>query len=165
MASNDTSDEIPSDITIEMDRDTVSATTVVAAPPADVFDFVRRPANHSVISGDTTVKGTTVGPEVLNEGDRFGMKMRNYGVPYKVTSQVKEFQEGTKIAWSHFSGHRWRWTLEPTADGDTRLTETFDLSTARLPPALRLMGFPKGHRANVARSVANVRDHFASRSS
>lgn len=155
-------DQLPEGVTIEMHRDTVAATTVVDAPPADVFDFVRRPANHDTISGDASVKGTTIGPEVLGEGDRFGMQMKMYGLPYRVTSKVVEFQHGSLIAWCHFGGHRWRWDLEATADGRTRLTETFDLSTARVPPALRLMGYPKGHRANVARSVANVATHFSS---
>lgn len=152
--------DVPEGVTVEQDRDTVSATTVVPAPPAEVFDFVRRPANHAIISGDSTVKGTHSGPEVLGEGDRFGMSMK-LGLPYRVTSQVKEFVHGRTIAWAHLSGHRWRWELEATPEGHTRLTETFDLSTARVPPVLRLAGFPGRHRANVARSVANVRDHFA----
>lgn len=156
-----TDPDVPAGVSVEQDRDTVSATTVVAAPPAEVFDFIRRPANHPVINGDATVKGTTTGPEVLGEGDRFGMKMR-LGAPYRVTSQVKEFTHGTKIAWAHFVGHRWRWELQPTADGQTRLTETYDQSTAKLPIVLRLGGYPGRHKVNVARSVANVRDHFAS---
>jgi hypothetical protein len=155
-------EQLPDGVTIQMDGDTVAATIVVDAPPADVFDFVRRPANHDEISGDSSVKGTTIGPEVLGEGDRFGMQMKMYGLPYRVTSKVVEFQHGTRIAWCHFGGHRWRWDLESTTDGRTRLTETFDLSTARVPPVLRLMGFPKSHRANVARSVANVAAHFSS---
>jgi uncharacterized protein YndB with AHSA1/START domain len=154
-------DTLPDDITIEKDRDTISATTVVDAPPADVFDFIRRPANHPAISGDATVKGNTIGPEVLGEGDRFGMQMKQFGVPYKITSKVVELTHGSKIAWAHLVGHRWRWELEATDDGRTTVTETFDLSTARFPLGLRLAGFPGRHRPNVARSVANVRDHFA----
>jgi hypothetical protein len=153
--------DVPEGVSVEQDRDTVSATTVVPAPPAEVFDFIRRPANHAIISGDGTVTGTTTGPEVLGEGDRFGMSMKQ-GVPYRMSSQVKELTHGTKIAWAHVGGHRWRWELEATADGQTTLTETFDLSTSKLPFALRLVGFPGRHRTNVARSVANVRDHFAS---
>lgn len=152
--------DVPEGVTVDQDRDTISATTVVPAPPAEVFDFIRRPANHAIISGDGTVKGGATGPEVLGEGDRFGMSMK-LGVPYKMSSQVKEFTHGTRIAWAHIGGHRWRWELEPTADGQTTLTETFDQSTAKVPLALRLVGYPGRHRANVARSVANVRDHFA----
>jgi len=44
---------LPEGVTVDQDRDTVSATTVVPAPPAEVFDFIRRPANHPIISGDT----------------------------------------------------------------------------------------------------------------
>lgn len=155
------SDDLPAGVTVEQDRDTVSATAVVDAPPADVFDYIRRPANHAAISGDETVQGTTVGPEVLGEGDRFGMSMKLFGVPYRMTSKVVELVHGTTIAWQHMGGHTWRWHLEPTPEGTTRLTETFDLSTGKVPMALRLMGFPARHRENVARSVANVRDHFA----
>lgn len=154
--------DLPAGVTVELDDDTVSATVEVDAPPADVFDFLRRPANHPIVSGDETVKGTRVGPELLDEGDRFGMRMKQFGVPYSMTNTVVEFQHGTKIAWCHPGKHRWRWELEPTVDGRTRLTETFDMSTALFPPGLRLLGFPKRHRDNVARSVANVRDHFAS---
>lgn len=152
----------PEGVTIESDRDAVSATTVVAATPAEVFDFIRRPANHSAISGDTSVKGTLVGPEVLSEGDRFGMQMKQFGLPYRITSQVVEFAQGTKIAWCHIGGHRWRWELEAAPEGGTQLTETYDQSTSKAPFVLRLMGYPARHADNVARSVANVRDHFAS---
>jgi hypothetical protein len=153
--------DVPDGVTVEQDRDTVSATTIVPAPPAEVFDFIRRPANHPIISGDASVTGAQSGPEVLGEGDRFGMSMK-LGVPYRISSQVKEFQHGTRIAWAHLGGHRWRWELEPTADGHTKVTETYDQTTSRLPIALRLAGYPKRHLPNVARSVANVRDHFAS---
>ncbi len=152
--------DLPDDVTVDQTRDSVAATTIVDAPPTEVFDFIRRPANHAVISGDATVKGRRTGPEVLGEGDRFGMEMKLV-VPYRMTSQVKEYVPDTRIAWAHMSGHRWRWEVRPTDDGRTELTETFDLSTARFAPPLRLAGFPGRHRANVARSVANVRAHFA----
>lgn len=152
--------ELPTGVTTTCDRDTVSASIEVDASPTEVFDFVRRPANHPEISGDHSVRGTRVGPEVLGAGDRFGMEMK-IGIPYRVTSKVQEFEQDTRIAWAHFNGHRWRWTVEPAEGGRTTVTETFDLSTARFPPALRLLGFPAKHELNVARSVANVAAHFA----
>jgi uncharacterized protein YndB with AHSA1/START domain len=147
------------DVTTEVSHDTVSASAIVDAPPDAVFDYLRRPANHLEINGDHTVRGLTAGPEQLSLGDSFGMKMK-MGAPYRVSSKVVEFEQDRKIAWCHFGRHRWRWEIEPAGDGKSRVTETFDLSTARFPPALRLMGYPKGHAKNVAASVRNVAAHF-----
>ena len=41
------------------------------------------------------------------------------------------------------------------------MTETFDMSTAKFPPALRLVGYPKRHVDNVRDSVTNLVAHFA----
>ena len=151
---------MPDGVTTILERDTVSATGVIDASPSDVFDFIRRPANHAEISGDHSVRGTVKGPELLGPGSRFGMKMK-VGVPYRMKSRVVEFDEDRVLAWCHFSGHRWRWELQPTGDGQTQLTETFDLSTAKIPFLLRRMGYPKGHLSNVANSIANVAGQFA----
>jgi uncharacterized protein YndB with AHSA1/START domain len=146
--------------TVEITRDTVSATTVVDAPAAEVFDFLRRPVNHAEISGDGSVRDTKGGDERLVLGSTFGMRMK-VGVPYRISSEVVELEEDRSIAWAHFGGHRWRWTLEPAGDGRTRVTETFDQSTSKFPPALRLLGYPARHRDNVERSVRNLAAHFA----
>ena len=147
------------DVTTTITEDTVSATGTVPATPEAVFDFLRRPANHSELSGDGTVKGSRTGDEELSMDSRFGMKMK-VGVPYRVSSKVVEFEQDHLIAWCHFGGHRWRWELEPV-DGGTQVTETFDMSTAKFPPALRLAGYPKRHEDNVADSVRNLIAHFS----
>ena len=95
--------------------DTLSVSADVAATPHEVFEFVRRPANHAEINGDGTVKGSVQGPEALGLGDRFGMHMKLV-VPYRVTSKVVEFEPDSKIAWCHLGGHRWRWEVEPAGD-------------------------------------------------
>jgi len=153
------SDNLPEGVTTDLRDDAVSATTTVAASPSEVFDFVRRPANHPIISGDHSVTGATGGPERLSLGDKFGMAMKIV-LPYRIRNTVVEYEEDQRIAWCHPGKHRWRWEIEPAGDGQTKVTETFDMSTAVFPPALRLFGYPKRHLPNVARSVANVRDHF-----
>lgn len=150
-----------SDIETHLDRDTVSATATVSASPAEVFDFLRRPENHAALSGDHTVQGVRTGPDRLGDGDRFGMKMKLFGVPYSVTSKVVEFEQDRQIAWCHAGKHRWRWELEDAGDGRTTVTETFDLRTAAFPPSLRLLGFPKRHLDNVKGSVENLVRHLA----
>ena len=154
------STDLPEGVTTDLRDDAVSATTVVDASPQEVFEFLRQPANHSIISGDHTVTGATSGPERLTLGDKFGMAMK-IGLPYRIRNTVSELEEDRRIAWHHPGKHVWRWELEPAGEGKTTVTETFDMSTAVFPPALRLVGYPKRHEPNVAKSVANVRTHFA----
>ena len=147
------------DVTTTLADDHVSATGVV---PADAGRGVRLPppsGEPRELSGDGTVKGVTHGDEALELGSKFGMKMK-VGVPYRVSSKVVEFEQDRLIAWCHFGGHRWRWQLEPV-DGGTKVTETFDMSTAKFPPALKLAGYPKRHEDNVAGSVRNLIAHFS----
>jgi Polyketide cyclase / dehydrase and lipid transport len=154
---------MPDDVTTTLDHDTVSASAVVDAAPGIVFDFLRNPANHALISGDGSVRGVTGDggdDHLLKLDDRFGMKMK-LGVPYRIRSKVVEFEPDHVIAWSHVGGHRWRWTLTPTGDGQTMVTETFDMTTAKFPPALRVVGYPGRHRDNVSGSVAKLAAHFA----
>ncbi len=153
------SDSSPDDVTTSIDDDSVSATIVVFAPPAEVFDFLRRPKNHPLISGDESVRGNLSGPELLEPGSRFGMSMK-VGVPYRISSKVVEFDEDRVIAWCHISGHRWRWQLEPVGTEQTRVTETYDQSTAKAPYLLRAIGYPKRHLTNVANSVSNLATQF-----
>jgi uncharacterized protein YndB with AHSA1/START domain len=151
----------PGGVTTSIDNNSVSATIVVDAPPADVFDFLRRPKNHALISGDESVRGNVSGPELLEPGSRFGMSMK-VGVPYRISSKVVEFDQDRVIAWCHLSGHRWRWQLDPVGTAQTRVTETYDQSTARAPFLLRAIGYPKRHQSNVANSVANLAAQFPS---
>jgi Polyketide cyclase / dehydrase and lipid transport len=140
--------------------DSVSASADVAASPHEVFEYLRRPANHAAISGDRSVQSAIKGPEALGPGDRFGMSMKVLAIPYRITSKVVDYDADRRIAWSHVGGHIWRWEVEP-APGGSRVTLTYDQSTARFPPALRALGYPERHRDNVEQSVARVAAHFA----
>ena len=69
--------------------------------------------------------------------------MKLFGFPYKIRNTVVEFEEGRRIAWRHFGGHRWRYVLEPRGEG-THVTESFDYSMYALPRRLLIegLGFP-----------------------
>jgi hypothetical protein len=68
--------------------------------------------------------------------------MKQYGVPYKITSTVTAYEEGSVIEWRHPAGHTWRWELHETEPGRTEVTETFDYSTAKAAKVLELLGQP-----------------------
>ncbi len=106
----------------------VSRTVEVQAPAADLFALVADPRRHGELDGSGTVGETVEGPERLSEDARFSVRMKQYGVPYRITSRVTELTEDRMVEWRHPFGHRWRWEFTPVSDTSTRVTETFDYS-------------------------------------
>ncbi len=135
----------------------VSVSRVIDATPEEIFAVIADPSKHPQIDGSGMVRAETFGPDRLTgEGQSFGMKMRYGGVlPYRMKSKVKEYEENRRIAWAHFGGHRWRYELEPV-EGGTKVTETFDWSTARSPKAIEVMGYPKSHPANMEATLERL---------
>lgn len=130
---------------------------VIDASADRVFAVLTDPAMHPVIDGSGTVRRTLDRePARLREGSRFGMSMR-VGIPYVTRNVVVEYEEDRLIAWRHWGRHRWRWELEPT-DGATRVTHTFDWSTAPLPVRLYIegFGFPERNRRAMARTIERL---------
>lgn len=120
----------------------VSTSRVIATDRQAIFDVIADPAKHPLIDGSGTVQQAREGgPERLEKGATFGMDMK-VGAAYKITNTVVEFEEGERIAWRHFHGHRWRYEFADV-EGGTEVTETFDWSRAKSPLALELARYPK----------------------
>ncbi len=134
----------------------VSVSRVIPASPEKIFEVLATPQGHVDMDGSGTVKGVISGDERLKLGSTFRMNMK-MGMPYRMASTVKEFEEGRLIAWAHFFSHRWRYELEPV-EGGTKVTETFDWSTARIPKALELVGYPKSHPKHMAATLERLAD-------
>jgi len=104
-----------------------SATITIDAPASVIFAILADPRQHSRIDGSGTVGAATSGPERLELGSQFGMKMK-MGAPYRIKNKVVEFEPDALIAWRHMGVHRWRYELAPNANGGTDVTETWDLA-------------------------------------
>ncbi|MER7129861.1 SRPBCC family protein [Streptosporangium saharense] len=143
-------------VMIDQARGRVVRRTVVAAPPATIFALLADPRRHSALDGTGSVKGMIDGPDRLELGSLFRMRMRGY----TTTNTVVEFEPDALIAWRHRGRHVWRWQLRAVTGG-TEVTETFDYSAKRARRLVRLIGIPR--RAGVAldRSLAALRERFA----
>jgi len=137
----------------------VSVTRTIATTPENIFALLVDPSKHPLLDGSGTVRAAQPGgPERLSLGAKFGMDMK-MGAPYKILNTVVEFEENRLIAWRHFNGHRWRWQLEPV-DGGTRVTETFDWSTARVPILLSLSHFPRKNKEGIEKTLERLAGMF-----
>jgi hypothetical protein len=134
----------------------------VQAPAAEIFEIVADPRRHGELDGSGTVLDTVAGPQRLSQDARFSVKMKQYGMPYQITSQVTEFANGRVLEWRHPLGHRWRWELTPLSEHSTLVTETFDYSG--LGPAkaagLRLFGSLKHNAAGIAATLRQLQARY-----
>src|SRR5687768_3427156 len=121
-----------------MNGNVVSAERVIAAPADRIFAYLADAAKHRDIDGSGTVQGVSGAPQRLKLGSRFGMAM-NMGIPYRMSSEVVEFDENRRIAWQtqvsgplgvFIGGRIWRYVLE-SVDGGTKVTESWDISKDR----------------------------------
>ena len=144
----------------------VSRAVDVQAPAAELFDIVADPRRHGELDGSGTVMDTVSGPHRLAQGEMFTVKMKQHGVPYRITSRVTEFDEGRVVEWRHPMGHRWRWELEPQSENSTQVTETFDYSHVGIAKAkgFELFGVPKQNAAGIEATLTKLQAEYPHRS-
>jgi hypothetical protein len=133
---------------------------VVPAPAQDIFNLLADPRRHSEIDGSGSVKAARIdAPERLSLGAKFSMDMRIV-LPYKMTNEVVEFEEGKQIGWRHFGGHIWRYILEPV-EGGTKVTEQFDWNTNKSPLMLKVMKAVDNNSKSIQKTLDNLVKRFS----
>lgn len=133
----------------------VSVERVIDAPPERIFAIVADASRHADIDGSGSVQAARKAPERLQLGSKFSMDMR-IGLPYRISNEVVEYEENRRIAWQHFGKHRWRYELEPQADGRTLVRETFDWSTAIIPKFIELIGAPARNEPGMVKTLERL---------
>ena len=144
---------------------TVSRSVQVAAPVAEVFALIVDPHRHPELDGSGTVRDVEVkGPQRLSTGDKFTVGMTQYGLPYQITSKATAVEENRLVEWEHPLGHRWRWELAEVSPGTTKVTETFDYSTVKVPFVIELTGMQKKNAKGIESSLQGLADRYDRRS-
>lgn len=140
-----------------MSDQVVSVSRKINASPEAIFDVLTDPARHVEFDGSGTVQRLRGESERLELGSKFGMAMKMGPLPYPIKNKVVEYDENRLIAWAHFGKHRWRYELEPVDGGAaTNVTESFDWSTATVPKAIEMAGYPKRHPANMEATLERL---------
>lgn len=114
-----------------------SASIIINAPAAEIFNLLANPAMHSVIDGSKSVQSVIKAPSRLSLDARFSMNMK-IGVRYRITNRVVEFEEGRLIAWRHLGRWIWRYELKEITPTQTVVVESFDGNSSPLQWWLRM---------------------------
>lgn len=137
-------------------RRSVSASRPIEAPAGRIFAVLVDPRRLTEVDGSGSIVSLLSPlPTRLGPGVRFSANLRRR-LPYRATFTVVEFDEGRRIAWAHPGGHRWRFRLEPAADGRTLVTETLDWSTSLAPFLFERLGLPAGAPAEMQATLARL---------
>jgi ligand-binding SRPBCC domain-containing protein len=78
--------------------------TLLACPPAAVFDFLARPANLARVSPPELHLKLVDGPERLALGARITVQGSKFGIPQKITNAITAFEEGVSFTDAQVQG-------------------------------------------------------------
>ena len=117
----------------------VTASRVIAADHAVIFEHIADPARQPAWDGNDNLAEAAAGQRVRRVGDTFTMLITKGSTR---ENHVVEFDEGRLIAWRPSEpgqpppGHLWRWELEPRDDGATLVVHTYDWTQLTDPDRL-----------------------------
>ena len=134
----------------------ISEERLIDAPAERIFAVLADARQHHLIDGSDMVQSSLRAPDQLTLGSTFSMSMKLGPLPYRISNEVVEYEPNRRIAWCHFGKHRWRYELEPQADGKTLVRETFDWSTALVPKVIELIGAPKKNQPAMVRTLERL---------
>jgi ligand-binding SRPBCC domain-containing protein len=78
--------------------------TLLACPPAAVFDFLARPANLVLVSPPELHLKLVDAPERLALGARITVQGSKFGIPQKITNEITAFEEGVSFTDTQVQG-------------------------------------------------------------
>lgn len=153
-----------------MEGESVSATTIIAAPAEAIFRVLADPAQHAAIDGTGRVRESLDSQPLTAAGQIFRVAMYHEDHPdgsYQMANRVLVFDPPSAISWEPgydtgdgslaFGGWTWRYDLAPAGPHETKATLTYDWSAA--PDSLRKhIGFPPFRPDHLDNSLAHLAD-------
>jgi ligand-binding SRPBCC domain-containing protein len=111
-------EDLSADVDVDVDNEpmrTISIETTIAAPAVACFDLslsVDAHANSMAESGERAIAGVTSG--VLTLGDWVTWQARHFGIPFRMTSAITEYQRPERFVDEQRRGPFQRWWHEHT---------------------------------------------------
>ncbi|TVS26750.1 hypothetical protein EKI56_05725 [Corynebacterium sanguinis] len=119
-----------------MSTSTNSATRVIDAPAADIYDLLTNPQRHAETDNSGMVVSADQAERFQSVGDTFTMNMTKEDGDYQTRNKVFALQENKVVGWQNLEnttagvevGAKWLYELEPEGPDATRVKITYDRS-------------------------------------
>ncbi|WP_433559297.1 nuclear transport factor 2 family protein [Pseudonocardia xinjiangensis] len=118
----------------------ITVSQAVDAPAERIFAVLRDPRRHPDLDATGFLRHAETSHPVATVGDTFVMTMHNDEIgDYRIENHVVAFTENRVLGWApgqpgqRPAGHRFTWTLTPTDDGRTEVTQTYDWTAVTHP--------------------------------
>lgn len=145
-----------------MSENRISASRVIDASAAEIFEVLTLPANHPRIDGSGMVV-TGSDQRIQQVGDVFVMNMtgEHMGGDYVMENTVTGFDPNKLLAWrpkpqgGDLEGWEWIWELEPQGPDSTKVTETYSWADVD-KDVLKQVSFPLVQEDALESSLNNL---------
>lgn len=145
---------------VEKGPQQVSRSIVVDAPASEIFDVLVHPGRHHEIDGSGTVRDAAGDEARMVQGETFTVRMKMFGVPYRITSTATEVVPDRVVEWQHPGKHRWRYDFEPIGPDRTRVTETWDYRDSPAARVFELIGYPKRNASGIESTLVRLAERY-----
>ncbi|MEV4571543.1 nuclear transport factor 2 family protein [Nonomuraea sp. NPDC049419] len=120
----------------------ITVSRVLDAPAERIFAVLRDPRLHPELDATGSLRHAETAHLVDAIGDTFIVTIHNERGDDRIENHIVAFTENRLIAWDlarpgqRPEGHRFTWSLTPTSDGRTEVTQTYDWAAVTHPAAL-----------------------------
>lgn len=143
------------DVTCHDETGAIVRRAVIERPATELYGVLADPRRHHEVDGGGTVGEVVSGQAPLTTGEHFTVRMKLFGVLYRLRSTVTAATPGEVVEWRHPLGHRWRWEFAERPDGSTEVTHSFVYGASPIGAVLRRTAATANGKG-MTRSLANL---------
>lgn len=122
---------------------------VIHAGADDLWALFANPHRHPDLDGHGLAElqaGSVFGPQRLQAGDTFGVRMRKGKIPYHMNLLCLQSRPGQEVAWTSLAPAFWRWQFKAIDDQRTLVTGEWVPTNRWVAPVYAALGAMPANR-------------------
>lgn len=147
-----------------MAETSISASRLIDAPAAAIFEILSNPEHHAALDGSGMVQSDSKSDRITAVGQVFTMNMHwdKMGGDYQTDNHVVGYDPNKLLAWKTAPagevppGWEWVWELQPDGPDATQVSVTYDWSAVTDKEILKKVSFPAVPQEDLDSTLGNL---------